>query len=51
LSAAFEQGQRMITSPLYLNQDCDGGETTFPEPGIVNRGRRSEKMDRHAVRS
>lgn len=33
-----EQGQRMITFLLYLNDDYDGGETTFPELGIVNRG-------------
>jgi hypothetical protein len=33
-----EQGQRMITFLLYLNDDYEGGETTFPELGIVNRG-------------
>ena len=33
-----EQGQRMITFLLYLNDDYDGGETTFPEFGIVHRG-------------
>jgi hypothetical protein len=33
-----ELGQRMITFLLYLNDDYDGGETTFPELGIVNRG-------------
>jgi prolyl 4-hydroxylase len=33
-----EQGQRMITFLLYLNDDYDGGETTFPELGIVHRG-------------
>lgn len=33
-----EQGQRMVTFLLYLNDDYDGGETTFPELGIVNRG-------------
>jgi prolyl 4-hydroxylase len=32
------QGQRMITFLLYLNDDYAGGETTFPELGIVNRG-------------
>jgi TPR repeat protein len=33
-----DQGQRMITFLLYLNDDYDGGETTFPELGIVHRG-------------
>jgi prolyl 4-hydroxylase len=33
-----EHGQRMITFLLYLNDDYEGGETTFPELGIVNRG-------------
>lgn len=35
-----EQGQRMITFLLYLNDGYEGGETTFPELGIVNRGQR-----------
>lgn len=39
-----EQGQRMITFLLYLNDDYEGGETTFPELGIVNRGRRGEGL-------
>ena len=33
-----EQGQRMITFLLYLNDDYAGGETTFPTLGLVNRG-------------
>jgi hypothetical protein len=33
-----EQGQRMITFLLYLNDNYAGGETTFPKLGIVNRG-------------
>jgi prolyl 4-hydroxylase len=33
-----EQGQRMITFLLYLNDDYTGGETTFPKLGLVNRG-------------
>ena len=33
-----EYGQRMVTFLLYLNDDYEGGETTFPELGIVNRG-------------
>jgi prolyl 4-hydroxylase len=39
-----KQGQRMITFLLYLNDGFDGGETTFPELGIVNRGRRGEGL-------
>src|SRR5262249_10161560 len=31
-----EQGQRMITFLLYLNEDYAGGETTFPNLDIVN---------------
>lgn len=34
-----EMGQRMITFLLYLNDGYEGGETTFPELDIVNRGR------------
>lgn len=34
-----EQGQRMVTFLLYLNDDYEGGETTFPELDIVHRGR------------
>ncbi len=33
-----EHGQRMITYLLYLNDGYEGGETTFPEHGIVHRG-------------
>ena len=33
-----ELGQRMVTFLLYLNDDYEGGETTFPELGIVHRG-------------
>jgi hypothetical protein len=39
-----EQGQRMITFLLYLNDGYEGGETTFPELGIVNRGQRGEGL-------
>jgi prolyl 4-hydroxylase len=34
-----EQGQRMITFLLYLNEDYSGGETTFPKLAIANRGK------------
>lgn len=33
-----EHGQRMVTFLLYLNDSYEGGETTFPELSIVNRG-------------
>lgn len=49
-----EQGQRMITFLLYLNDDYDGGETTFPELGIVNRGTTGDGfyfVNAHADRS
>lgn len=39
-----EQGQRMITFLLYLNNDYAGGETTFPELGIVHRGRAGDGL-------
>jgi hypothetical protein len=39
-----QQGQRMITFLLYLNDDYDGGETTFPELGIVHRGTRGDGL-------
>ncbi len=32
-------GQRMVTFLLYLNDDYDGGETTFPELNIANSGK------------
>ncbi len=37
-------GQRMVTFLLYLNEAYQGGETTFPELGIVNHGRRGEGL-------
>jgi hypothetical protein len=39
-----EQGQRMITFLLYLNDDYQGGATTFPELGIVHRGTAGEGL-------
>ena len=33
-----QRGQRIITFLVYLNDDYEGGETTFPELGIVHRG-------------
>jgi len=39
-----EQGQRMITFLLYLNDDYEGGETTFPNLGLVNRGLRGDGL-------
>lgn len=34
-----QQGQRMVTFLLYLNDGYTGGETTFPELGIVHQGK------------
>lgn len=39
-----EQGQRMVTFLLYLNDDYEGGETTFPDLGLVNRGHTGEGL-------
>jgi len=39
-----EQGQRMITFLLYLNDDYGGGETTFPQLGLANRGARGDGL-------
>lgn len=39
-----ELGQRMVTFLLYLNDDYEGGETTFPELGIVNRGKTGDGL-------
>ena len=39
-----EQGQRMITFLLYLNDDYEGGTTDFPEIGVSHKGRRGEGL-------
>jgi prolyl 4-hydroxylase len=39
-----QMGQRMITFLLYLNDAYEGGETTFPELGIVHRGRMGDGL-------
>ena len=35
-------GQRRVTFLLYLNEDYDGGETSFPKLGFTHRGRCGE---------
>jgi hypothetical protein len=35
-----EQGERLITFLLYLNDDYTGGETDFPRVGVRHKGRR-----------
>jgi hypothetical protein len=37
-------GQRRVTFLLYLNDDYDGGETTFPKLGISHKGRCGEGL-------
>jgi prolyl 4-hydroxylase len=37
-------GQRIITFLVYLNEDYDGGETAFPELGLVHKGRCGEAL-------
>lgn len=39
-----QQGQRMVTFLVYLNDDYTGGETEFPRLGISHRGRRGEGL-------
>jgi prolyl 4-hydroxylase len=35
-----EQGERVVTFLLYLNDDYTGGETGFPELGFTHKGTR-----------
>lgn len=37
-----EQGQRIITFIIYLNDDYQGGETVFPELSVSHKGSRGE---------
>jgi prolyl 4-hydroxylase len=37
-------GQRVITFLVYLNDEYDGGETAFPDLGIVHKGRRGDAL-------
>jgi prolyl 4-hydroxylase len=37
-------GQRLITFLVYLNEDYDGGETAFPELGLVHKGCRGDAI-------
>lgn len=37
-------GQRVLTFLVYLNDDYEGGETEFPELGIVHKGNRGEGL-------
>jgi hypothetical protein len=39
-----EQGQRMITFLLYLNDEYEGGETDFPQLGVSHRGTRGAAL-------
>jgi prolyl 4-hydroxylase len=39
-----EQGQRMVTFLLYLNEEYSGGETDFPELGVRHKGSRGEGL-------
>jgi len=39
-----DNGQRVITFLIYLNQDYTGGETVFPELGINHKGKTGEGM-------
>lgn len=37
-------GQRQATFLIYLNEDFDGGETSFPDLGIEHRGRTGDAL-------
>jgi hypothetical protein len=39
-----ENGQRMLTFLIYLNDDYDGGKTEMPELGISLKGRKGEGL-------
>lgn len=38
------QGQRAATFLIYLNEDYDGGETSFPKLGLAHRGRTGDAL-------
>ena len=38
------RGQRIATFLLYLNDDYEGGATTFPRVGVEHRGRKGDAM-------
>jgi prolyl 4-hydroxylase len=42
--ALAEQGQRLFTVLVYLNDDLEGGETDFPRLGIRHRGRKGDGL-------
>jgi prolyl 4-hydroxylase len=37
-------GQRLVTFLVYLNDDYEGGETSFPTLGITHKGRRGQGL-------
>jgi hypothetical protein len=39
-----DNGQRVITFLIYLNDDYEGGETAFPEMGISHKGKTGEGL-------
>jgi len=39
-----DNGQRIITFLIYLNDDYEGGETAFPELGISHKGQAGEGL-------
>jgi hypothetical protein len=39
-----EDGQRVITVLVYLNDDLDGGETDFPALGLRHRGKKGDAL-------
>jgi hypothetical protein len=39
-----EHGQRALTVLIYLNEDYEGGETTFPDIGLSFKGRKGDAL-------
>ena len=39
-----QQGQRIVTFLVYLNEDYEGGETEFPRLGVSHKGRKGEGL-------
>jgi hypothetical protein len=38
------RGQRAVTALIYLNDDFEGGETSFPELGVAHRGKTGDAL-------
>ena len=43
-SEIAQRGQRAVTVLIYLNQDFEGGATSFPELGLEHRGKPGDAL-------